>query len=287
MDEKDLQIILTLTEYQNLSRTAERLYLTQPALTSRIKRLEEDLGVQLLRRTSKGVSFTPAGETVSQCAKDLTMRMRQMRERVKSEQGSVSGLLHLGCSTQYARYRAPALLSQFLREYPNISVDVVADRSINIQRELNRNSFSAAIIRGNFKWQGRKKLLSTESYCLVYKHKVSRNELQNITYIHQKTDNLGQECADEWVRLNFPYEPLPRIESNNIEVCISMVELGMGWAILPEICLQGFAGYQEPIFTPDGQPIVRNTYLCYKESELTLPHVRKFIEYMEAFCQTT
>lgn len=286
MDEKDIQIILTLAEHQNLSRTAERLYLTQPALTSRIRRLEDDLGGKLLQRTSKGVLFTPAGETVFQYAKDLSILLRQMRERVKSEKGGISGLLHLGCSTQYARYRAPTILSQFLQDYPNISIDIVADRSINIQRELNRDSFSAAIIRGDFKWRGQKKLLSTENYCLVYKHKVSQDELGEITYIHQKTDNQGQECADEWVRLNCPYEPLPRIESNNIEVCISMVELGMGWAILPDICLQKFTGFKEPIFTPDGQPIVRNTYLCYKESELALPHVRKFIEYMDSFVQS-
>ena len=62
MDEKDIQILLTLAEHQNLTRTAERLYMTQPALTSRIQRLEKDLNAQLLQRSAKGVSFTPAGQ---------------------------------------------------------------------------------------------------------------------------------------------------------------------------------------------------------------------------------
>lgn len=283
MDEKDIEIILTLSELKNFTRAADRLYLSQPALTGRIKRMEADLGVPLFYRTPKGVIFTPMGETAIEYAKDMSILTRKMREHLKAHQGNISGSLHLGCSNQFARYCLPQLLRDFLNDYPQVTVDVVADRSINIQRELMRGSFSAAIIRGDFKWRGCRKLISTENYCLIYKDPIRLEQLTGLQYIHQKSDNLGQEQTDDWVRANLPFEPKSRVESNSIEVCIAMVKQGMGWAILPEICLQDFTGYREPIFTPSGEPIVRKNYLCYKPSELKLPQVGKFIEYIDDY----
>lgn len=286
MDEKDIEILLSLSELKNFTKAADRLYITQPAMTGRIKRLEAELGVPLFYRTSKGVRFTPMGETAVEYAKDLSITMRRMREHVKALNGDISGSLHIGCANQFARYRLPELLSHFLNAYPQVNVDVVADRSINIQRELMSGAFSVAIIRGDFKWHGCRKLLSTENYCLIYKEPISHEQLVHTQYIHQKTNNLGQEQADSWVHMNLPSEPKSRIESNDIELCISMVKQGMGWAILPEICLQNFTGYREPIHAPNGEPIVRSNYLCYKSSELKLPQVQKFIEYTDMYFQS-
>lgn len=283
MDEKDIEILLALSELKNFTKAADRLYISQPALTGRIKRLEAELGVPLFHRTSKGVRFTPMGETAVEYAKDMSISMRKMREHVKALNGDISGSLHLGCANQFARYCLPELLTHFLNAFPRVNVDIVADRSINIQRELMRGSFSVAIIRGDFKWHGCRKLLSTENYCLIYREPIRHDQLLYTQYIHQKTDNLGQEQADNWVHMNLPAEPKSRIESNDIELCIAMVKQGMGWAILPEICLRDFAGYREPIYTPDGSPIVRTNYLCYKPSELKLPQVQKFVEYVNEY----
>lgn len=62
MDEKDLQIFLTLAETGNLTRTAEKLYLAQPTLSKRLQNLESELGATLFLRSKHGVTLTPAGE---------------------------------------------------------------------------------------------------------------------------------------------------------------------------------------------------------------------------------
>ena len=281
MDEKDIQILLTLAEHQNLTRTAERLYMTQPALTSRIQRLEKDLNAQLLQRSAKGVSFTPAGQIAVEFAKSCSINFRKLREQIRAEHGMIQGTLHLGCSTQYAKACLPAILAEFIRLYPSISVDVVVDRSINIQNELNRGRFPLAVSRGNCLWRGYKIPLSTESYWLVCKDADARANLSEVPYIHQKIDLQGSEQADEWVRNNLDFHPKAIVESNSLDVCVSLVSMGLGWAILPEICLGDFHGYREKICSVDGQPILRNTFLCYKESECTLPHIQAFIRYMK------
>ena len=280
MDEKDIAILLALSDYKNLTRVAEYLYMTQPALTSRIKRLEESLGAQLLYRNSRGIQFTPSGLIVVDYAKKISAEMQKMREQVQADINEVSGSLHIGCSMQYARWAFPPILKRFMENYHRITVDIVADRSINLLRELNRNTYSVAIIRGDFKWRGERFLIFRENYCLVCKDENARNNLQHIPYIHQKADNRGLEMADEWVQNNISFQPIPRIESNNIEICKSLIAQGYGWSVLPEICLSGFDGYKETLHLSDNLPLVRNTYLCYRSSEAKLPPVQAFISYM-------
>ncbi len=97
------------------------------------------------------------------------------------------------------------------------------------------------------------------------------------------SDVRGREDADDWVRSNVPYDVVPRIESNSIDVCLSLVSLGIGWAILPEICLDNYTGFKVPLFHPDGSPIVRETSLCYRDSDLAQPHIRVFIDFMKKY----
>ena len=61
MDEKDYELLLDLSETKNITKTASRLYMTQPAITKRIQKMEEELNCQLFLRSKKGVILTPSG----------------------------------------------------------------------------------------------------------------------------------------------------------------------------------------------------------------------------------
>ena len=62
MDEKDYELLLELYEQKNITKVAQKLFLTQPAISKRIQKMEEELQCQLFLRSIKGVLFTPAGE---------------------------------------------------------------------------------------------------------------------------------------------------------------------------------------------------------------------------------
>ena len=68
MNERDWKIVKALSEFKNITNTAKNLGISQPALTSRIKKLEENLGVELLTRSNKGVNLTPEGAYVAEFA---------------------------------------------------------------------------------------------------------------------------------------------------------------------------------------------------------------------------
>ena len=83
MDEKDLQIFLTLAETGNLTRTAEKLYLAQPTLSKRLQNLESELGATLFLRSKHGVTLTPAGEAARETFLHTTKDFEDLRERLQ------------------------------------------------------------------------------------------------------------------------------------------------------------------------------------------------------------
>lgn len=101
-----------------------------------------------------------------------------------------------------------------------------------------------AIIRGEYPWKEKKILLSREKICAI--------------------------CSPE--DENKPLSEIPYIAT-----CVEMVSRGLGWAIVPEICLKEFHGCIRPLTFNNGEPFVRSTYLLYTEEAMKLPQVNAFI----------
>lgn len=80
MEERDWQIIKTLYEQKNITKTARVLYMSQPTLTARIKQIEESLGTKLLYRGNKGITFTETGEYTVKFAEHILGEMQELRK---------------------------------------------------------------------------------------------------------------------------------------------------------------------------------------------------------------
>ena len=98
MEERDWQIIKTLYEQKNITKTARVLYMSQPTLTARIKQIEESLGTKLLYRGNKGITFTETGEYTVKFAEHILGEMQELRETITNMQEDVAGTLRNCCS---------------------------------------------------------------------------------------------------------------------------------------------------------------------------------------------
>ena len=125
MDEKDLQIFLTLAETGNLTRTAEKLYLAQPTLSKRLQNLESELGATLFLRSKHGVTLTPAGEAARETFLHTTKDFEDLRERLQRGRGIVSGTLRIATSIDYSTYRLPEVLAQYTTHYPEVKLQML------------------------------------------------------------------------------------------------------------------------------------------------------------------
>ena len=154
MDEKDLQIFLTLAETGNLTRTAEKLYLAQPTLSKRLQNLESELGATLFLRSKHGVTLTPAGEAARETFLHTTKDFEDLRERLQKGRGIVSGTLRIATSIDYSTYRLPEVLAAVHHPLPGgQAAESPADHSRECRADRCRTGRPhIAIMRGECEW---------------------------------------------------------------------------------------------------------------------------------------
>ena len=276
MDEKDLQIFLTLAETGNLTRTAEKLYLAQPTLSKRLQNMEADLGAPLFLRSKHGVTLTPAGELARETIRRTSAEFEDLRERIQQQKGTVSGTLRITASIDYSTYRLPRVLSQFTDQYPDVKLKVYSEHSRECVRLMQAGKPHIAIMRGECDWDEGKILLEREAVCLIRSHANADVPLDQLRYIGRDANPEHQSMKARWL-MEHKLEPASSLNVDGLSTCVAMVKAGLGWSIVPEICLSYFDGIAEPLFFADGTPLTRSTYLLYRKRESELPQVREFI----------
>ena len=167
MDEKDLQIFLTLADTGNLTRTAEKLYLSQPTLSKRLQNMEADLGAALFLRSKQGVTLTPAGETAREVIQRTARDLNTLREQLQMRKDTICGTLRIEVSIDYSKYRLPQVLAAYTAQYPDVTLRVSTNHSRYCLRTLQDSRVHLAIVRGEYDWDEGKILLEREPVCLI------------------------------------------------------------------------------------------------------------------------
>lgn len=278
MDEKDCELIEMLWETRNITKAAERLFTTQSALTKRIQKLEEELGCELFIRSRKGILFTPVAERILPYVRQVSDSMDRIRSQVAIYRKEVAGTLKLGVSINFARYRLADVLKGFMDQYPNVDIHVSTMQSTNLYQSLVKNDISIAIVRGSFKWSEGMVTLSEEPVCLVTAREHVGEPLNSYPYIGRHTDAGFYDKIQLWRAENGCQESRTNLWVDDIGSCLEMVSRGIGWSILPEICLKQFDGQITPLYFKDGTPFTRSSHILYKHDYFELPQVKKFIQ---------
>lgn len=278
MDEKDLEILLDLTRTTNISRTAQRLYTSQSAVTKRLQKMEEELGAPLFIRSKKGLLPEPLLSRILPDIEGAAEAMTRVRSAASSADGTISGTLRLGIAVNYARYRLPEVLSDYMEQYPKVDICIRANRSVNVYRDLMDGEISFAIVRGEFAWRGTDIIISTDQHCLVRGKMHEKTPLSDLTFIGRDADSAYQSGLASWFAEQRLHPSGSELIINDVETVIKMVERGVGWSVLPSISLQHFKGLAEPVFFADGTPFVHRTHILCREDYLSLPQAAAFAE---------
>ena len=124
MDVQNLSALIWVSETGSFSKAAEKLHLTQPAVSKRISALEQELNVSLFDRIGKKVRLTEAGEALIPSAKRILRELEESRRVISNLSGSVSGSLRLGTSHHIGLHRLPPVLREYTARYPKVDLDI-------------------------------------------------------------------------------------------------------------------------------------------------------------------
>lgn len=276
MDELDMRVLSTLHKTKNITRAAEELFMTQPALTKRLQNLEQELDATLTIRSRRGVSFTPQGEFAVERIGRIQQELSALRKEMPRGDEYVGGRLSIGASMDYTWSRLPQVLEIYMTEFPHVSVETTTSHSTPLHQKLLHDEIDVAILRGDFPWKECcEELFSEQVYRICSKDKVGTT-WANLPYLGRRTDQQFMSQLSDWL-MEQGLKPEHFMEVDSIRTCVDMCQRGLGWSVVPEVGLSNFDGYKEPLTFRDGTPFLRHTYIAYREETAKLPQVKEFI----------
>lgn len=282
MDEKDWHALRILYQEKHISRASERLYISQPALTYRIKNLEKEFDTKLFFKTKGGIEFTTKGLHLVEYAEEMINQLQKTKDYMMNMENEVRGTLRLGVSSNFAQYKLPKLLKQFTTIFPNVQFNVNTGWSTDIMNLLNSSIVQLGILRGNYEWFGEKVLLHKEKLCLISRKELDMSNLPKLPFINYKTDNSLKALITGWWHDKYSEPPFIMMETDRLDTCKEMVKNDLGFAIVPKICLQPSDNLQTyELNYSNGEPVFRYTWLMYNEDALQLTTVKTFIEFLK------
>ena len=145
LDLELLRSFVSVIDCGGFTRAGERVHRTQSTVSQQIKRLEDDVGQPLLNRSGKDVTPTEAGERLLSYARRLLSLAEEARD-VMARPGH-EGAVRLGIPEDFAAYRLTELLAAFSRSHPGLRLDVRADQSMYLRRDLERGELDLALLK--------------------------------------------------------------------------------------------------------------------------------------------
>jgi len=157
MELTPLRSFLVIARLKNMTRAAAELHLTQPAVSSQLARLENELGEKLFQRTPKGMVLTEAGEAFQRHARRAIEEIEAGFTAVAEVSGVVRGRLRVGGGATATTYLLPPVLRKLLEKHPDVELFVKEQGSSDVRRALLDGAIDVGIVtsggRDSGRWQ--------------------------------------------------------------------------------------------------------------------------------------
>lgn len=287
MNISELELLSVLAQEMNMRKAAERLFVTQPALSQRLQSIEKEWGKELFIRSHKGLTLTPAGELVIDFANKVLKMQEELKENLETLDDRVHGTLKIACATIVGQNWLPKVLKEYVKKYPEAKISLITGWSSEILKAVYEDHVHLGIIRGTPEWKGVKIHLFKDHFYFVDREIKDIDELPHTDrpFIQFKSDSNYYQEIQNWWHQRFHTSAKRVIVVDQIETCKQMAINGIGYAILPEITLHGLDdGLSKiPLVDENGEKIGRDTWLLGYNSAFKLKQVDAFLEIMNRF----
>ena len=146
MNLQELRYLVAVAEHRHFGRAAEACHVSQPTLSSQIKKLEGELGVILLERTNKRVDLTPVGAQILTHARAALAEAGHMESVARAAHDPLTGPLKLGVIPTLAPYLMPLILKPLKQDYPGLTIELWEDQTRALIEGLRNHRLDAALL---------------------------------------------------------------------------------------------------------------------------------------------
>jgi DNA-binding transcriptional LysR family regulator len=281
-----LQIFQTVAQAGSISRAAERLYLTQPAVSQHVRALENELGVRLFEREARGVSLTPPGQLLLDYTRCL-LRLAEEAQRVVTQTGGVrQGQLRIGASPGVGVFLLPGWIHAFHERYPELSVTLKTAPTPDVVQRLEAGQLDLGIVEGKVEhetieatplWDEEIAITVSRTHAWQDRQTIPSGELSDQGFILREEGSLTR-AWEEHTLGNYGITPRVVAEFDTPVAIKQAVLSGLGIALLPHFAIQHelAAGLVRALSLREG-PLVRTLRLLWSPDGRSNPVVHAFV----------
>ena len=248
MNTTSLQAFLTVMQTGSVSRAAEKLFLTQPAISKRLRILEEELGVTLFTPIGRGIQPTQSAQDLLPRAKRWLLDFEEIKHAMSLTQDQVAGLLRIGTSHHIGLHHLPTALKSFVQAHPEVELDVHFVDSEQAHQAVLAGELELAFLtlpptfdpRLAYReiWNDPLVFVVAPFHALATKAKYSQSSLTLEDLIHYPAILPAANTYTSQITLDaFRQAGLSlktSMSTNPLDSIRMLVSIGLGWSVLPK-----------------------------------------------------
>ena len=242
MEIQNIRAFLMVAETGSFSRAADKLFITQPAISKRISTMEFSLDCQLFDRLGKSVQLTQAGKALIPSYQRIMAEISEAERIISTLRTEVSGHLRFGTSHHIGLHRLPPILRQYTRQYPEVELDI---------QFMDSEQAAALILKGDIEialitlpdaidkpfstipvWSDSMEVVVANDHALAKFKTVTTKQLTDYGVLLQSHSTHTRDIVVQALKLDENIKVI--MESNYLETIKAMIQNGLGWGVLPE-----------------------------------------------------
>ncbi len=250
MNLRDLKYLVAVAENRNFHKAAARCFVSQPTLSSQIKKLEQELGVSLFERNHRSVIITPVGEQILIHARQLLEQADLIQQTAHAHQDPLAGPLRIGAIPTLSPYLMPQTLIAMRQDYPQIRMILSEEVTDRLLARLHAGEIDGALLATPEEARDLEMvnlfeepfwLAHPRNHPLYYQDEISRGDLEKLDLLLL----ADEHCLALQVMEVCHYTPrdgheeITDLRAASLETLLQLVGAGVGCTLVPALALRG------------------------------------------------
>lgn len=295
---------------RSFTKAAQNLYISQPSLSARIKKIEEIIGEPLFDRSTTPLQLTEVGKVYIEAAEEITQIEQRVENYINDLAGLKTGNLAVGASTLFVAYVVPSLITQFNQKFPDVHIQLIEGNTAELEEMLGSNALDFVI--DNYHYDSI--LYNKELYCeenillAVPKHfavneelgmyQLSYKNIKNKNYLNQKYPAVplgrfadlpfimltqGNDTRTRGDRLcrNVGFKPNIVLEFNQQSTAYMASSTQLGATFISDILVSQLPTFENLVYYKlDGEEAKRKVFFYYKTHKYKTRVMEEFVRMM-------
>jgi LysR family hydrogen peroxide-inducible transcriptional activator len=246
MNLRDLKYLIAVAKEQHFARAAEKSFVSQPTLSMQIKKLEEELGVQIFERSNKNFLVTKVGKEIIKKAEIILREAEEIKNIAKNSHDPFSGEIRIGGFPTLASYFFPKFIGKVSKKFSNLKLLLIEEKTDELLRKLKNGEIDAAFIAMPCDDEGLnyKKIFSEEfllavpkNHALAKKKKIENRDLKGKELMLLEDGHCLRNQALEACSTIGAFEKQD-FRATSLETLRQMVINGSGITLMPKIAVK-------------------------------------------------